>query len=277
MTDKFTIEHVIRPETHFNMASKHYHDHFEIYYLVNGERYYFIENRTYHVKKGDIVLINKYLLHRTITTEKYKHAHERILLLFDEAFLDKFNSPDFDLFSCFDSKQNVYSLNPDEQLWVENLLFKIIKEEKRKNDLYQTYIQILVTELLIFLNRIVRSRKTSAYKYTDQNHEKVGEITSYINSNYNENLSLKLVADLFNYSPTYLSKIFKEVTGFSFVEYINHVRVKEASKLLLNSQLNITDIASRTGYNNLTHFGRVFKKISGYSPLEYRKTKGFQI
>ena len=99
MEDKFTIEHVIRPETPFNMPSKHYHDDYEIYYLLNGERYYFIENRTYHVKKGDIVLIDKYLLHRTITTEKYRHAHERILLLINKEFLDKFSPEDIDLFS----------------------------------------------------------------------------------------------------------------------------------------------------------------------------------
>ena len=90
MTDKFTIEHVIRPETHFNMASKHYHDHFEIYYLVNGERYYFIENRTYHVKKGDIVLINKYLLHRTITTENTNMPMKGFSSLMKLS--DKFNS-----------------------------------------------------------------------------------------------------------------------------------------------------------------------------------------
>ena len=149
-----------------------------------------------------------------------------------------------------------------------------MRENENKNELYQTYIQILVIELLIFLNRIVKSRKSSVSTYTGQNHEKIGEIASYINSNYNENLSLNMIADIFNYSPTYLSKIFKEVTGFTFVEYINNVRIKEASKLLLNSKLNITEIASRTGYNSLTHFGRVFKKITGYSPLEYRKIKG---
>lgn len=274
MNGKFLIEHVKRPQTPFNMPARHYHDQFEIYYLLNGERFYFIENTTYHVKKGDIVLISKNLLHKTNTTNK--HAHERILLLFEKDFLNNFIkiSENTDPYYCFNSKQNVYSLDPDEQLWIENHLFNIIKENQNKDEWSQVYIKILIMELLIFLNRIARSKTPFTETYTDHIHGKISEIASFVNSNYNDNLSLKRVADLFNYSPTYLSKIFKEVTGFNFVEYKNNVRIKEASKLLLNSKLNITEIASRTGYNNLTHFGRIFKKITGYSPLEYKKMKG---
>lgn len=273
MSDGFFIEHVIRPETPFNMPARHYHEQFEIYYLLDGERYYFIENRAYHVKKGDIVLIGKNILHKTNTTER--HAHERILLLFDNDFLDKFieNSEDKDLYYCFRTEQNVFSLDPEKQLWVENLLFNIIRENKNKDILYQTYIKILIIELLIFLNRIAKSKTPFTDTDTDPIYEKISEVASYINSNYSDNLSLNRVAEIFNYSPTYLSKIFKKVTGFNFVEYKNNVRIKEASKLLLNSELNITEIASRTGYNNLTHFGRIFKKITGYSPFEYKKLK----
>jgi len=272
MDDKFLIEYIKRPETPFNMPVKHYHDMYEIYYLINGERFYFVQNRAYHVKKGDIVLIDKNLLHKTNTTNK--HAHERILLLFEKGLLDNFVSESTDLYYCFHSKQNVYSLDPDEQLWVENLLFTMMKENKKKNKWYQSYIKVLIMELIILLNRISSSKTHFTDTYPDQIHEKISEIARFINSNYNDSLSLKRVAKIFNYSPTYLSKTFKEVTGFNFVEYKNNVRIKEASKLLLNSKLNITEIASRTGYNNLTHFGRIFKKITGYSPLEYKKTKG---
>ena len=69
-----------RPHKATSMPDNHYHDNYEIYYLLSGERYYFIKDRTYHIDRGDIVLINMYDMHRTINfkTESY----ERILINF---------------------------------------------------------------------------------------------------------------------------------------------------------------------------------------------------
>lgn len=269
----FMISHIKRTNAPFNMPAKHYHDQFEIYYLLNGERYYFIDNRTYHVKKGDIVLIGKNILHKTNTTDQ--HSHERILIQFDPNLINRIieNSSDIDLYHCFQIKQNIYSLDPQEQLWMENHLLNILQENNKQKEGYLTYIKILVTELLIFLNRITKSATSFPATYPDQTHEKMSEVASFINANFSNDLSLLKLAERFNYSPTYLSKAFKEVTGFNFVEYKNNVRVKEASKLLQQSKLNVTEIAGQVGYNNPTHFGRIFKKITGYSPMEYKKMK----
>ncbi|MFW5749714.1 MAG: helix-turn-helix domain-containing protein, partial [Halanaerobium sp.] len=88
-----------------------------------------------------------------------------------------------------------------------------------------------------------------------------------------KSLTLSSLADKFNYSPAYLSRAFKEVTGFNFVEYKNNVRIKEAGKLLQQSKLSVTEIATEVGFNNITHFGRIFKEITDLSPLAYRKVK----
>ncbi|QTL97302.1 helix-turn-helix domain-containing protein [Iocasia frigidifontis] len=264
------VEHISRKGAPFNMAARHYHDQYEIYYLLNGERYYFIDNRTYHIKKGDIVLIDKNILHKTNTTREY--PHERILIQFSTDITDKITK-DIDLYHCFHLKQNVYSLNPEEQLWMENHLFNILQEKKKKQAGYFTYVTILITELLIFLNRFIKSTTSCSANYPNETHKKISEIAGFINNNFNNKLSLTELAEQFNYSPTYLSKTFKKVTGFSFVEYKNNVRIKEASKLLQQSSLNITEIACQVGYNNLTHFGRIFKNITGHSPLKYRKIK----
>lgn len=267
------VEHINRTEAPFNMTVRHYHDQYEIYYLLNGERYYFIDNRTYHVKKGDIVLIDKNILHKTNTTSKY--SHERILIQFSADIINRITkeTKDIDLYHCFHLKQNVYSLNPEEQLWIENHLFNILQENSKKQEGHLTYLTILITELLIFLNRFIKSTTSFPANYPNETHKKISEIADFINKNFNNKLSLTELAEQFNYSPTYLSKTFKKVTGFSFAEYKNNVRIKEASKLLQQSSLNITEIACQVGYNNLTHFGRIFKKITGHSPLEYRKIR----
>jgi len=269
--ERITIQHIRRKGGPHTMPKKHYHEGLEIYYLLNGERYYFIDNRTYRVKKGDIVLIDKNILHRTIDADN--PDHERILIEFHNHFLQPHSKEikDIDTYSCFNKRKHILTINIEEQIWIENHLFKMIKEDKNKYKGYLSYLKILLLELLIFLGRQTELNSSSTAEYPGQTHKKMAEIASYINKNYQYNLSLNKIANNFNYSPSYLSKAFKQVTGFNFVEYKNNVRVKEARKLLQQTSLNISKIAGMVGYNNITHFGRIFKDITGYSPLNYKK------
>ncbi|PEE73423.1 hypothetical protein COM81_28730 [Priestia megaterium] len=109
-------------------------------------------------------------------------------------------------------------------------------------------------------------------EYHNSLHEKVSEIVRYINNHYMDLLTLHSLSKQFHISPYYLSRIYKKGTGFSFVEYLNQVRINEAQKLLKTTSLSVTSIAEKVGYENPTHFGRVFKKVTGISPLKYRKT-----
>jgi YesN/AraC family two-component response regulator len=74
-------------------------------------------------------------------------------------------------------------------------------------------------------------------------------------------------------SPYYLSRFFKEATGFTFVEYLNSVRIKEAKRLLERSSMKVKLISRKVGFGSVTHFGRVFKLVTGHTPLYYRKAK----
>lgn len=270
------ITHVKRNSEPFNMKERHYHDQYEIYYLLSGERNYFIDQRSYHVKKGDLVIINKNILHKTSTIDKNEPAHERILIQFGQDFFSalKTEMNELNLFDIFAKKENVLSLNPEQQLWLEEALFKLTAEKnKDKNAENLFYIKIMIAELLIFIKRISYNSSLENLNYPDQKHKNISEVAAFISKNYQKDLSLKSLAKRFNYSPGYLSRAFKDVTGFNFVEYKNNVRIKEAGKMLQQSNLSVTEIASRVGFNNITHFGRVFKDITDLSPLEYRKLK----
>lgn len=72
-------------------------------------------------------------------------------------------------------------------------------------------------------------------------------------------------------SRSYLSRIFRKVTGFSVVEYLNFVRVRKAQELLKGSRMRITEISESTGFGNITYFERVFRSLSGQSPAQYRR------
>lgn len=93
----------------------------------------------------------------------------------------------------------------------------------------------------------------------------------YIQEHQTEDLSLGQVAKAANTSTFYFCKMFKKVTGLNFTDYVSRVRIEKAKNLLLNPSLRISEIAYEVGFQSLTHFNRVFKKILGQSPTEYRE------
>jgi AraC-like DNA-binding protein len=92
----------------------------------------------------------------------------------------------------------------------------------------------------------------------------------YIHEHQTENLRLGHVAKAVNTSTFYFCKMFKKVTGINFTDYLSRVRIEKSKNLLLNPNLRVSEIAFEVGFQSLTHFNRVFKKILGQSPTEYR-------
>ena len=92
----------------------------------------------------------------------------------------------------------------------------------------------------------------------------------FIEEHCAEELSLSKVAKAAGISPNYLSEKFKHVTGINFVDYVAHARFEKASELLHDVDLRISEIAFAVGFQSLSQFNRVFKKLSGKSPTQFR-------
>ena len=97
-----------------------------------------------------------------------------------------------------------------------------------------------------------------------------GSIMKYIDSHYQEDISLQDVAGYLKYSDAYFCKIFKQCFNRSFLVYLSEYRVEHAKKLLENISININDISSKVGYRDSNYFEKVFKRITGVTPTEYR-------
>lgn len=249
----------------------HYHDCYELYYLYSGERYYFIQDRSYHVKSGNLVLINAYDIHATTNSAKY--GYSRLLINFKkefiEAFLDSLDGPD--LFECFRRDIHIIKLNASEQQYIENMLQLMIHEYAAQAPGYLSYLKTSLIQLLLFINRRNHQLDDKHIKYMNATHKTISEITGYINNHYSEEISLAQISTDFYISPYYFSRTFKKVTGYTFIEYLNGVRIKEAQKLLRKTDLSIAEISEAVGYKSSTHFGRLFKEFTGMSPISYRK------
>ena len=268
--DGITIDRVIR-DYEYNMPTRHFHDEYEIYYLVDGERFYFIGQHTYHIKKGSLIFINRNEIHKTGMGQS--SYHDRILIeLTEEPFASFFNQlGDLNFRDFFENHSGVLNIEPAEQSYVENLFLSIQSEIHHKFPGYRLNVMMKLSELLIYALRYEESHKEAPTKSSSKiKHQRVDQVADYIISHCTDRISLESLSEKFFVNKCYLSRIFKEVTGFTVNEHINIHRINKAQQLLTTTDLSISEIASECGYESLTYFEKVFKTYREISPLKYR-------
>ncbi|TYP76551.1 helix-turn-helix transcriptional regulator [Paenibacillus methanolicus] len=253
-----------------HMPTSHLHGTYEVYCLMSGQREFFVQDRTIVMREGDIVIVAPHVLHRT--TNAAMPEHERLIVNIhpSRAGMTEGSLPDV-LLPLAERAYLVVRLPLHERISVDSLTGGIRQEIAERKPGFEHYAMTLTQQLLIRCCRHIGQEATEPPAPLSPMHERISEIVRYINDRYMEELSLQLVADRFYVSPYYLSRFFKEATGFTFVEYVNGVRIKEAKRLLEESALKVGAIAKKVGFGSVTHFGRVFKEATGYVPLHYRR------
>ena len=266
------IDRVVR-DYNYTMDIRHIHEEYEIYYLIEGERYYFINQQTYLVTPGTLVFIDKEQIHRTGMATAGPH-HDRIVLgVMEEpfsSFLASFGG--LQLQSFFTEQGSTLTLPEEMRPYIQSLLQDIATEliEKKPG-----YLLAAMTKLAEFFITVLRLQPAGPAVPTPASHsnpkyQKVDEVAHYIVEHCTERISLDDLAGRFYINKFYLSRIFKEVTSFTINDYLNVNRIKKAHRLLLETDDSITSIAEQLGYENITYFERVFKKYRNMTPLKYR-------
>ncbi len=241
----------------YSMPSGHYHNHYEIYYLKKGNVRYFINEHVYDVKEGDIVLIPPHAIHKTASL--MDEGAERFLISFTNKFIvypknDK-------IFSCFNS---YYFKNSQIGEIVEKVANEFFNRDYYSDEMIAGYIR----EMLVKLNRMAEGKTHHEISWKNSVMQ---DSVHYICENYDKELSLSSIAEKFALSESHFSRQFKVYTGFGVAEYISIVRIKNAEKLLVTTNLPITEIAQNCGFNSSSYFTAVFKKMRGKTPAEIRK------
>lgn len=248
-----------------SMPDCHVHDCYEIYLLLTGRRRYFIEHSIYDVAPGNMVIVGKNELHKT--TAIGKGRYERYVLYFRESrissLLDSVQKEAFDAFM----QSGCFRLPPDVSREVETK-FQQLAAEQEKNDCFvNTAEETILQQILILLFRYGQ-RKEVAFGSVEK---KIQEVVQYISHHYGSEITLRSAAALAYMEPTYFSKQFKKTVGFGFNQYLIQVRMKEAKRLLITTELSIGEIAEKCGYSAGNYFGDTFKLLTGISPSVFRK------
>ncbi len=238
----------------------HYHHTYELYYLLNGEREYFIGDKFYRVFDGDLVLIPRNTIHRTAGKDA-----ARYLLYFSSNFLSEYFKDE--LISKLPLNRPLV-LRPDDDIrkHIERMLkqmYSIYKDDSQDNE------AILASALCSLLFDVFRSQ--NQYVSSECSDARFEAIIQYINNNYAKIDNIEDVARKFFISKYHLCRMFNKNLNVSFISHLNAIKVRAAVELLHQSKLSLTEIATRCGFNSSSYFCKVFKGEKGVSPSAYRQ------
>lgn len=250
----FYIERAVGKAT---MPHMHDHNAFELYYLCRGEREYFIGDQFYKIGEGDLVLIPANFLHRTAGK-----GATRFLLYFSEGFLRRYFTDE------------ILSALPLERPLIfrpnENLRSEIEKElTSMLSEYANVATPLMASRLCHLLFRIANA--PNGYATDPFSDRRIGQIVRYINENYSEITDIEQIAAHFFISKYHLCRTFNKNFGLPLVSYLNTIKIRAAAELMKNERLNLTEIATRSGFNSSSYFCKVFKDEKGVSPTVYRK------
>lgn len=259
-------------ENNQTMPEAHYHSYYEVGYLKSGESKVFINHTLYKTKAGDMIFLTPLEIHRV--TEYARGNNERFVVYFSEHFLSilKKECGEEAVKKLFSNvKVTIPMARRD---YVEDLLRKMEFVSSQVDEYTEFLKKIYLFELLIFAGRYGAMNLYTDLLPADENstEQAIQKAAAYICQNFSRTIMLDDMARMVHMSPTYFSRKFKKVTGLGFKEYLNQVRIKEASLLLLKTDASVTEIACQCGFNDGNYFGDAFRKAKGMSPGQYRKS-----
>lgn len=237
----------------------HFHDTHELYYLVRGKTKYFIGNEIFLLEPGDMVFIPKFVYHRT---DNGNNTYvERLRLVFD----DDFGGEETKKYINRLKSRKLLRIPKENQNSFKNIFEQIENEENNKQQGFAEMEQLCFRQLLILISRYCREENTNL----SEPFTMVQCIAKYISENYNADLSLEALSQKYCVSTSHLSRLFKSITGVGINEYINISRITAAEKMLLSTDISVTEIATECGFNDSSYFSHVFKKLKGITPKKY--------
>ena len=228
-----------------------------------------INQETYTLHPGDILFIWPGELHEIIENSE----HVLTGLQFSGMYFNEL--PDFAPFTHLFKRIHLLKANGDP---LSTLLMPHLEQifalHHTKPIFYNIKTSICLSEMFIELGTYLRNTAVpaeSGFVLSDSSLDKINIACRYIQENCDQPLTLDTVAGHVGFSSYYLSRLFKQSTTYSFVEYLTLHRIKRSQQLLADAGLSITDVSYQSGFSSISTFNRVFQQYLGCSPRDYRK------
>lgn len=259
---------------YFVDVSLHWHNEFEINFMLEGSAIYQVGAQTYVSNAGDINIKAPGILHATHITEN-GHAYYQTLIFRPELFgFAEYERGNLKYLSRILSKKLIIKtpIRPTDAEY--DRLARLIKEAmdaaKSDSSADDILLRSRLNEVFYVLIKNGYVIKNDLSVSHDADMEELNPALKYIADNFNHDIKIAKLASLTARSETSFMALFKRVLGVTAIEYITHLRINSACEMLRLTNRKIIDIAQSCGYFNLSNFNRIFKRKTGSTPREYR-------
>lgn len=257
----------------FKAIYTHWHEEMEIIYITRGKGFVRLNDELVQIETGDIILIGKETIHY-IQSDKddilyFKSLVFNLNIIYSYLgdacqveLVDPLMNNKFEIKSVLKKENKHYSQ-------FLRIYLNIIEVYCKKEKYFYIKIKGLFFELFyeMFKADVIRNVDISKTRKTS----KMKVILDYIDNHYYENMTINNLAQMMHYNEYYFMKIFKQYTGKTFISYINEIRIEKSKYLILNTDLSITEIATKVGFNNTSYYIKKFQHLQGITPHKFRK------
>jgi AraC-like DNA-binding protein len=255
----------------------HWHDHFEIALVLEGSGTFTFGRRALPAEPGDLFFIDNSQPH--VALADHGEPLRLLLVLFRPELVAGPGCRELDL-------GYLAPFRVDERSWSPRLrgttalaaqvapVLHQLRAVYERHDATERHLADATLRMALAL--VNRDQGTAAVtaataRAAADRREQIRPVLAYVDRNCRESITLEDVAELVHVSPSRVRHVFKDVTGVGFKEYVTQVRVAEAKRLLLSTDLSVAEIARRVSYTNLHQFYKVFYRSCAMSPGEYRR------
>lgn len=261
----------------------HRHEYMQINYVSYGKGTHLINGHAFEIIKGDIFVIPPYIPHQILAVENFDikifefefnsefinqniKSMNNIEPFFDFAYLEPFLVSENQVRSRLNLAGNVQTI-------VQNILGEVIFEYKNKEKGFDLIIKSLLLKLLVIVGREFSKeiKDKQCDSFFDKHRESMMKALNYVDDHYMEELSIEQISKIAMLSQSYFCYFFKNITSKTFTDYLNDLRISKVVNLLKETHMRVLDISYEVGFNNISHFNRLFKQYTGVSPTEFRK------
>lgn len=247
----------------------HFHPELELVYVNKGKGKRHIGSHLSYFNNSQLILIGASLPHSGFT-DRFTTNGKETIIQFKQDFLGEhfFNIPEMQkVKSMFQKAKKGILFNVDTKTLVgpkiENLTNSVGIDRVLK------FIEIL-KELSLAPNYTLLNVDGFAFEVEPQDNNKIDIIFNHVRKNFTKQITLDEISEKVSMTVPAFCRYFKKVTNKTFTQFVNEFRIVHATKLLAENPTSITDICFESGFNNFSHFNKLFKKFTGKSPLKYR-------
>jgi AraC-like DNA-binding protein/mannose-6-phosphate isomerase-like protein (cupin superfamily) len=268
---KFPISSFYATLHDHNSLDIHWHNDLELIQVLSGTATYIINGYTYHIKAGDVVIINPTQVHQAFVTSDEAVHNKVIQLNYNLLKTQMMDSVTENYILPLVRSKYIFS-NVVESNSLKRMVNELYTVHQEKREFFEIDSKILILNIISYLFKNDLFYHNKAYQRKRlENHDYVRMASAYIQKNYKSNISLDDISSHCNVSKFHLCNIFKDNTNTTITHYIIGYRLSKAKELLTDTKKNINTISFDVGFNSPSYFIKTFKTAEGKTPSQYRK------